>query len=226
MGLTYFSCSVGEKRPDRRGTPDRSQRWLDQIPPRQAIGALLFDGEKRAYDPDHRSTKCRSQALQKIARAARTHWFYVMLPVLLAAALNFHATHSWAVHPRFGEAATLFDWCLFVPFLYAISYRAMPWRALAMRTLALVCGGIWIAGKIVPDPAKTILEQWGWLRTVGMGALLLAEGAGLIAVLRVAFGSTPNPAELERQGMPPLLVKLMLAEARFWRGVWSRLQGK
>jgi hypothetical protein len=174
----------------------------------------------------NKSTRRRRQALQKIARAARTHWFYVMLPVLLTAALNFHATHPWTAHPRFGEAATLFDWCFFVPFLYAICYRAMPRRALAMRTLALVCGGIWIAGKIVPDPAKTILEEWGWLRAVGMGALLLAEGAALIAVLRVAFGSSPVPAELERQGMPPLLVKLMLAEARFWRWVWSRLQGK
>ncbi len=164
--------------------------------------------------------------MQTIARAARKHWFYAVLPILLGAALNFRATHPWADQPRFGEAATLFDWCLFVPFLYAICYRKMPRRALAMRTLALVCGGIWIAGKIVPDPAETILAQWGWLRAIGIGVLVLAEGAALIAVLRVAFGSSPDPAELERQGIPPLLVKLMLAEARFWRWVWSRLQGK
>ena len=164
--------------------------------------------------------------MQTIARAARKHWFYAVLPILLGAALNFRATHPWADQPRFGEAATLFDWCLFVPFLYAICYRKMSRRALAMRTLALVCGGIWIAGKIVPDPAETILAQWGWLRAIGIGVLVLAEGAALIAVLRVAFGSSPDPAELERQGIPPLLVKLMLAEARFWRWVWSRLQGK
>lgn len=164
--------------------------------------------------------------MQKIARVARTHWFYVMLPVLLAAALNFRVTHPWADQPRFGEAATLFDWCLFVPLLYAVCYRKMPHRALAMRTLVLACGEIWIAGKIVPDPAETILAQWGWLRGIGIGVLVLAEGAALIAVLRVAFGPAPDAAELERQGMPPLLVKLMLAEARFWRWVWTRLQGK
>jgi hypothetical protein len=162
--------------------------------------------------------------MRSFVKTARDHWFYAILPIALGAALNFRATHSWADQPQFGEAATLFDWCLFVPLLYAICYRRMPRRALAVRTLALVCGGIWIAGKIVPDRAETILAQWGWLRGVGITVLVLAEGATLIAVLRVAFGPAPDPAELERRGMPPLIVKLMLAEARFWRWIWARCE--
>lgn len=161
----------------------------------------------------------------RIATAARQNWFYLVLPVLLGIAFGFRATQPWGDQPRFGEAATLFDWCLFVPFLYAIWYRDMPRRALALRTLALACGGLWIAGKIVPDSAKTILAQWGWLRSVGITFLVLAEGAALITVLRIVFGSAPDPKELEKQGMPPVLVKLMMAEARFWRWLWLRLRG-
>ena len=165
-------------------------------------------------------------ALHNVAQAFRTHWFYAMLPALLGAALNFRATHPWADRPLFGEAVTLFDWCLFVPVLHAVCYRKMPRPALAVRTLALICGGMWMSGRIVPESAKSILVQWAWLREVGIGVVVLAEGAALIAVLRVAFGSAPDPAELERQGMPPLLAKLMLVEARFWRWVWARFRGK
>lgn len=164
--------------------------------------------------------------MQNGARFAREHWFYLVLPILLGFALNFRATYPWAKQPAFGEATTLFDWCLFVPLLYAICYRQMPRRALALRTLAIVCGGVWIAGKIVPDSAQIILGQWGWLRGIGVAALVLAEGAALIAVMRVAFGAAPDPKQLEQQGVPPLLAKLMLAEARFWRWVWARLRGQ
>lgn len=161
-----------------------------------------------------------------LTRVAQRHWFYLVLPALLGAALNFRAAHPWGDQPTFGEAVTLFDWCLFVPFLYVICYRDLPRRALVVRAVALMCGGIWVAGKIVPDSAEAILTRWGWLRAVGMVLLVLAEGAALIAAVRIAFGSAPDPRELENKGMPPLLVKLMLAEARFWRWVWARLLGK
>ncbi|MBB5728930.1 hypothetical protein [Sphingomonas prati] len=164
--------------------------------------------------------------MQRFVKASRDNWFYAILPVLFAAALNFRATHPWDDQPQFGEAVTLFDWCIFVPFIYVACYRNMPRRALAIRALAIACGGIWIAGKIVPDPAETILTQWSWLRGVGIAVLVLAESAALIAVLRIAFGSAPDATELERQGMPPLLARMILAEARLWRWVWDRLRGK
>jgi hypothetical protein len=164
--------------------------------------------------------------MQIIATAARRHWFYLVWPFLLAAALMFRATHPWSDAPGFGEATTLFDWCVFVPALHAICYRAMPRRALALRTLALICGGAWIAGKIVPDSAEVILAQWSWLRAPAMAVLLLAEGMALIAIVRLTFAPTPDSRALEKQGLPPLVVKLMLAEARFWRWLWARIRGR
>ncbi|UUL81917.1 hypothetical protein [Sphingomonas qomolangmaensis] len=102
----------------------------------------------------------------------------------------------------------------------------MPRRALLIRLLALVCGGIWIAGLVVPASAQTILPQLGWLRMIGIAVLVVAEAFVIIAALRVVFGADPDAQQLERQGIPPLLARLMLAEARFWRWLWSRLRGR
>lgn len=157
---------------------------------------------------------------------AQRHWFYLLLPLLLAAAFGFRATHPWAEQPRFGEAVTLFDWCLFVPMLFALCYRDLPRRALALRMLAIACGGFWIAGRIVPAGAQGLLQDWGGIRWLGLAVLLLFEAVAIAAVLRIAFGASPDPEALERQGIPPLMAKLMLAEARFWRRLWARLTGR
>lgn len=164
--------------------------------------------------------------MHKALDMAQRHWFYLVLPFLLAAAMSFRASFPWEVEPKLGEAATIFDWCVFVPVIYAVCYRNMPRRALALRMLAMVCGGIWIAAKIVPDQAETILNEWSWVRGFGIAVLAAFEGLAFIAAMRIVFGNAPNAAALERQGIPPLLVNLMLAEARFWRWVWARLRGE
>ncbi len=162
--------------------------------------------------------------MHKALNVAERHWFYLVLPFLLTAALTFRASYPWQLDPKLGEAATIFDWCVFVPLTYAVCYRNMPRRALALRTVAMVCGGIWIAAKIVPDQTETILRQLGWVRGLGIAVLAIFEGMAFVAAMRILFGGEPNAVALERQGIPPLLVKLMLAEARFWRWVWSRLR--
>lgn len=161
---------------------------------------------------------------QKALTVAQRHWFYLVLPLLFVTALTFRTSYPWQLDPKLGEAATIFDWCVFVPLIYAVCYRNMPRRALALRTLAVVCGGIWIAAKIVPDQAETILSELGWVRGLGIAVLAAFEGVAFVAVLRILFGSEPDAVALERQGIPPLLVKFMLAEARFWRWVWLRLR--
>lgn len=160
----------------------------------------------------------------KALNMAQRHWFYLVLPILLTAALTFRTSYPWDLDPKLGEAATIFDWCVFVPLIYAVCYRNMPRRALAIRTLAMVCGGIWIAAKIVPDQAETILRGLGWVRGLGIAVLAVFEGMAFVATMRILFGGEPDAVALERQGIPPLVVKLMLAEARFWRWVWMKLK--
>jgi len=168
-----------------------------------------------------------SQAPFAIAtQVIRRHWFYLLLPLWLTASWNFHLTFDWSTRSAIGEAVALFDWCLFMPALHALCYRRLSLRALAIRTVALACTGLWIAGLMVPDPAEAVLRDLYPLRTAGSALLVLIEVMASIAILRVAFGAEPDAEALIRHGIPPLLARLMLAEARFWRWVWNRLRGR
>ncbi|MGC6398977.1 hypothetical protein ACNI3Q_00165 [Sphingomonas sp. FW199] len=162
----------------------------------------------------------------KIASVISRNWFYALLPVWLLASMGFRVTHPWDAQPQLGEAVTLFDWCVFIPITFAICYRSMSRRALTLRLVALMCGGIWLAGKLVPVNAQNLLQDIGGMRWVGLSVLLLFEIAALVAMLRVVFGATPDPRVLQEQGIPPIIAKLMIAEAKFWRWLWGRLTGK
>ncbi len=161
-----------------------------------------------------------------IAPSLRRHWFYLLLPVWIGLSLGFRSLHPWGEQPGLGESTTLIDWCVFVPALHVICYRDLPTRTLVLRTLAMLCGGIWVAGVIVPDAAMSILRDWGWIRGIGLVVLALFECVALVAMLRVVFGGTPDAAALARQGIPLPIARLMLAEARFWRWIWMRLRGR
>ena len=164
--------------------------------------------------------------VDRIIGWSRQNWFYLLLPLWLAAALGSRTALPWTKQPQLAEAATLFDWCLFMPALFAFCYRDMPSRVLVIRTLAIACGGLWFAGKIVPYSAQTILHDYGWLREFGLGVLAIFEILAAGAVLRVLSGSAPDPSDLEKHGVPPLLISLILAEARFWRWIWGCLRGR
>ncbi len=161
-----------------------------------------------------------------IAAAIRRNWFYALLPVWALATWGFNVIHPWDDQPRLGEIITLFDWCIFVPLTFALCYRDMSRRALVLRLLALMCGGIWLAGRIVPEGAQSLLLDWSGVRWAGLSVLLLFELAAFVAMLRILFGATPDPRALEEQGIPPVVAKLMIAEAKFWRWIWARLTGK
>lgn len=111
-----------------------------------------------------------------------------------------------------------------MPILYIICYRALTTRALVIRTAAISCAGLWIAHKIIPIANGTIIARLYWIRIVGTVVVAIAEAVALVAALRVMFGGEPDQDKLALSGVPPFMVKLMLAEARFWRWVWSKLR--
>jgi len=156
---------------------------------------------------------------------SRTNWFYIALPIWLLASAPLHLKFDWQSGARIGELITLFDWCIFIPALYALCYWGrLSARAMSVRILALFCLGLWIADLVVPDYDEELLRQWSWLRIAGLAALLLLEGAVLLAALRVVFSRSAASADLEKVGVPPLIAKFMLIEARFWRWIWTKLR--
>ena len=162
-----------------------------------------------------------------LATFARRQWFWLLMPLWLLASHTLRGSIDWRTEGRTGEVTMLFDWCVFLPALYAASlWRTLPLRAVLLRALGLSCAGLWVAGLLVPDAAEHLLARLGPLRWLGVAVALLVEGALFAATLRLLFSGRADAPALERLGAPPLLARLMLLEARFWRWLWTRLRGR
>lgn len=165
--------------------------------------------------------------VNSLLRLAGRHWFYLLLPFAAAAAWTMQLSLDWERGATLGEATALFDWCVFLPAMFLLCYRRpMPARTLALRTVGLVCGGLWVAALIVPDGSERMIGAVAWLRYPGLTLLLVAEIFLLVAVMQITFGGEADPAELERLGVPASVARLMLLEARFWRWVWRSPRGR
>lgn len=159
-----------------------------------------------------------------IALMFRRNWF-----VPLAASL---LTVVWLVGRTFApgdwrtlEPALIFDSTVTLPALYWLCYRkALSGKAMAVRLVALVCAGLFVASWLVPQEEQRLLAQVAPLRIAGIAVVVLVELALLIAVLRVMFRKGTTTDQLQTLGMPPLIARLMLLEARFWRWLFAKFK--
>jgi hypothetical protein len=159
--------------------------------------------------------------MQSMTLAMKQNWFWPVAVVLFGL--------TWAImlvsRPETSaglELALLFDVLATIPVLFALCYaHVMPLGRLAIRIVALQCLGIWVAAKILPIESQVILLELRWLRNLGLAVLFVIELRLAIALLRLVFRAETKEADLQELGMPPLMAKLALAEARFWRWVVS-----
>lgn len=163
----------------------------------------------------------------KLASAARRNWFYLLMPLWLAAAWNLSITPQAAAEPLVMERVYLFDFALFLPVLYFLFLRGrVTLRAALVRSAMLAAAGLALAAWLMPAGEGQVLPVLAWLRWVALPAVIVIELVAMAAVLRHVFGADPDAQTLIDQGMPPLVVKLMIAEARFWKRVLSWLTGR
>lgn len=157
----------------------------------------------------------------------RRHWFVPVAIMLLAIEWPFVRTVDWS-REGFAEAAVLFDMTVSIPVLYLLCYRGqLPWRALAVRTAALACLGVYLASWLVPGEAQRWILELSWLRTVGLILLALIELRLVVAAVRLTLGGRTDATLVAAQtGAPEWAARLMLLEARFWKRVWRLLRGK
>ena len=155
---------------------------------------------------------------------AGRNWFLVSFAGVLVGSYGF--ARSSAFLAEGGEAAIIADLCLTVPLLYCWCYwNQLPRRKLAIRATALVCLGVWVAARLIPAADQIILPHLSWARTLGLVVMGLIELHVMVAVLRLAFSGTATAEEVsDRSGAPPMVARLMLIEARFWRWVWKLLR--
>ena len=157
---------------------------------------------------------------------ALRNWFVLVLPILVLASLQFGTLVDWRTEGRIAEAVTLFDWCVSVPLLYYLCYRSqLSARQMALRLLALACSGVWFATWLVPQSSQSMLPSLSWARMAGIAIIAAVELRLIVAAVRVAFSDNATTEQLTRaSGAPPLIAKLILLEARFWRAVWRFLK--
>jgi hypothetical protein len=162
---------------------------------------------------------------ERLLRWCGANWFALVAPSLVLTAWLVSRAAPW---PAGGdmEVALLVDACVTLPVLYALCYgRSLPLWQLAVRCVGIACLGIYLLGYIVPPHAQVLLPSFGIARTIGLVLLLLIEVRLLIAALRLLFGSELSAEKLSAEtGAPPLVAKLMILEARFWKAVWRFLR--
>ena len=165
-------------------------------------------------------------AMDDLAGWARRHWFAALLPVLLAVELAFARSVAWG-SDGFAEYAILFDLCLFVPALYLLCYRRrLAPRALVIRAGALALLGVYIASRLVPPEAQTLIADLAWARGAGWLVLAALELAVLVWAVKLVFGGASTDEIAAKSGAPLWVARLMQIEARFWKAVWRFLRGR
>lgn len=159
-------------------------------------------------------------------RLAKAHWFYLLLPLLLVAAYTAGRSADALANPLLAERILLIDALVSLPLLYWLYLRSrvMP-RAALIRCSALALSGLWFAGWVLQGEGQ-ILPWLAGLRAIGLPLVIIIEVTALVAVVRYTFSADPREDHLIAQGVPPLVARLMLAEARFWKNIRRYLTGR
>lgn len=162
-----------------------------------------------------------------MAKTITGYWFYWLLPPLLLSAWQLSTLPDTLANPLLTERIYLFDFGLFLPTLYFIYLRSrVALKAAIIRSLALAGAGIAFAAWLMPDGTGQVLPFLSWLRWTALPLIILLEVGAFIALVRYLYGTDPQKDELVAQGIPPLVVKAMLMEARFWKRVYALMRGK
>jgi len=162
-----------------------------------------------------------------MSRVIRGYWFYLLLPILLAAAWFISTAPGAVAKPHVLERVLLFDFLICLPGLYFVFLRSKVGpKAALLRTAVLAGTGLWAASRLLPPGEGDILPWLAWLRYVALPLLIAIELFAFIAVMKHLYSDTPDEAHLIASGFPPLIARALLAEARFWKRVAGWLAGR
>jgi hypothetical protein len=161
-----------------------------------------------------------------LIQQAKKNWFFVLFPIIFLA--NYLSLKmAPPLEPRLNEAAILFDLALLLPSLYAFCYRAAG-RKIIIRTIAIACLGIWLAGYLIPSEEQVVYGYFSWLRYIGLGFLVLIEIKMMLFIFKLLYGreqenKNENITQQLSKGMdiPEWAARLMVLEANFWKRLWK-----
>ena len=162
--------------------------------------------------------------LDSVVSKVRENWFAPLVALLLVVAW-FAARPSGPIAGDRLELALVFDVLVTIPVLFVLCYRGrMRARAMAIRVIGLQCLGLLLASWIVPSEQQQLLPKLGAARWIGLTLLAYFEAKLAWITIRTVFAADAKLEHLTDQGVPAVIAKLMLLEARFWKWVGSRLR--
>jgi hypothetical protein len=162
-----------------------------------------------------------------MSKAITGYWFYWMLVPCLIAAWRLSLMPEAVADPLTLERVYLIDCAVLLPFLYFLYLRSrVAFRAAILRSAALGAATLSYAAWLMPEGTGQVLPFLSWLRWAALPAIILIELAAFVALIRYLYGDEPQEDVLIGQGLPPLMVKLLLTEARLWKRVFRFLTGK
>lgn len=166
--------------------------------------------------------------MTNVAGILRRNWYYPLALALFGVVWMVSKTELGrmsASDQRGFEIALLIDVFVTLPLLFWLCFRRQwAMKQLVLGIVATMCGGLWAATWIVPVEDQAILGQIGWVRYVGLGILLVVEIGIMVGLMRIIWKPKTEVRDIEAMGVPPFVAKLMLAEARFWRWVFSKFR--
>lgn len=154
------------------------------------------------------------------------HWFILAALLILSGSIVATQTADWANEALLLESALIFDLGVLLPLLFWVCYRFEA-KATVLRSVAIACGGIWLATYLVPSEHQSLLPFVAFLRYGAIATLLYIEVRVVAALYwSVVLGRIPTDqaaAHLSREaGIPEALAAFMAKEALFWKYVLAK----
>ena len=166
--------------------------------------------------------------MTKFAAFLRLNWFFPLVLLLFAIVWALSAAtinDASTADIRALELALLADVFVTLPVLFWLCFRNQSARQrLALGIVAAICSGLWFATWVVPAESQGYLRPFAWVRYIGVAIIVTVEVGLVVGIARIIWKPEAEARDIEALGVPPMVARLMMAEARFWRWVLHKFR--
>lgn len=153
----------------------------------------------------------------------RKNWFYAHAACSYLAIFSLSSSPYFLQTYRYSSTTLGSTWILTLIASFIACYRNQTIWRMSLRSMMLGGSGLWIVRTTLPNFSGGFPAYFGWLRILEIFLIALCESAALMTMVRLLTRRQKDMKSLEKSGVPPLMIKAMSAEARFWRWVWHKL---
>jgi len=122
----------------------------------------------------------------------------------------------------FSEIVILVDFALAIPLLYILCFRHDLKRA-PVKSLAIASLGFWGASLLIPEEQHNLIQEFDFLRYIGLGVLFLIEIKIAFLIWKTIFSGKNQEIVVkditDGSDIPEWVARLMAWEASLWKKI-------